>query len=209
MLVALAATGAQSSRAESGAAIRFAWAMVCRDSQDNKKAIDYAQDVLDLATGDRLTMLLRPLSGCRFYVYLHDAQRNLKLLFPESFAFKEPDEADRTYRLPPGDGWYYLDERSGTEVFYVIVSSERLRRLETRTLSFLSASPGGGAAERARRRVLEEIQRLVKEGSPLGGAVDRPAVIAGEIRGVQEEDDLRARVIETEGVYVATIRLRH
>jgi hypothetical protein len=210
VLVAAAAAGAQGSGAPSGAAIRLAWAMACRDAEGNTKAVDYAQDVVPLASGDRFAFLLRPLSSCRLYVYLHDAQHDLKLLFPEWFTFKETRyETGRTYRLPAEDGWYYLDERGGTEVFYVVASREPLRRLEKRTLSFLSAGAGSSAAERAERRVLGEIRKLVSESSPLRVAIEEPTVIAGDLRGVQELDDLRGRVIEAEGVYVATIRLRH
>ena len=209
-LLFLLAAGGQSALAQSDSAIRFAWALVYRDTDDKTKAIDYEKDVVTLASGSRFTILLKPLSNCRIYLYLHDAQGNLRLLFPKGLTFPEADrQIDRTYRLPAVDDWYYLDERSGTEVFYLVASRDPLRTLEARTLAHLGQGPKGGAAERAKRRVLDEIRRLVKASSPLGGAVDRPITVAGDFRGVQEEDELSGRIIDTERIYVTTIRLRH
>jgi hypothetical protein len=203
-LLAFAAVSVEKVRAQSGSALRFAWAVALRDASGGLQAIDYDADVLALASGDRLRIFLKPLDDCYAYLYLHDSQGDLQILFPREAAARPAAlVVAGTYALPDIDSWYRLDEHPGIEVFYLIVGHDRLPELETRTLALARRDAA------AKERLLDEIHKLIKESSPVGAAVNRPATMAGSLRGVQEQREVEARIVEVQRVYVATIRLRH
>ena len=91
-------------------------------------------------------------------------------------------------------------------MFYLIVSRDRLRELEARTLAYLRRGTSGKRA--ARRRVLDRIRALIRDSSPLAAEAEKPTVVAGDFRGVEEEE-AAGRIIEAIAIYVTTIRLRH
>ena len=188
--------------------VRFSWALLCRDPEGQAIEVDYDAHILHLASGATFRFLIKPLSVCYTYLYLDDAQGDLYPCFPESFsAWDAVNAVDRRNAIPGGDGWYRLDERGGTEVFYLIVSRYRLTELEARTLAYL----GGGAKGRraARRRVLDGIRSLITDNSPLAAVVaEKQTVVAGDFRGVEEEE-VAGNFIEAGEVYVTTIRFGH
>ena len=67
--------------------IRFSWALTVQDASHAGKAVDYKRSVLDLRSGDRFRITLRPETPCCFYLFLYDSQHRLFLLFPESLGF--------------------------------------------------------------------------------------------------------------------------
>ncbi len=168
--------------------------------------------VVRLASGDRIRIIMRPASPCFFYVVLHDAQKNLSVLFPEMSRFRgTPLPADATFSLPDGERWYRLDENGGTEIFYLIASDHRLNELEASVAAYRMVAPDLGDDRRGARKqvVLEEIRRLIVETSPLAEAAPKPLAVAGSFRGITAEAGFQGISIEARSVYVRTIRLRH
>jgi hypothetical protein len=193
--------------------IRFSWAFVHQGKDEIVKAIDYDRNIVRLESGYKIKIYFKAFNACYFYVYLHDSQRDLFLLFPESLnTSRNHLQINKRHSLPKNNNWFFLDENSGIEVFYLIVSADRLRNLEEITARFLNT------AKRARindsiltkkHRVLDEIRRIIKESSYLAGAVEKPIAFAGDFRGIGEDDEFFGKSIEAENVYVKTIRLEH
>ena len=212
ILLVLAYTGEQSVFADQDSSIIFSWAFVYQDKDEITKPIDYSKSVVPLESGDRLKIYLKPLNACHFYLYLHDSQKNLYLLFPEDFTFFDKSlQITRKYDLPGGNNWFYLDDNGGIEVFYLIVSDQRLQSLEESTKRYLE----GRAKQRNlqnityKHGVLDEIKLIIKESSYLSGTVEKPIAVAGDFRGIKEEDELNGVSIEAKDIYVKTIRLVH
>jgi hypothetical protein len=191
--------------------LRFTWAVVYQGSGQSVLAIDYSSRIVQLSSGDRVRIHFQPRSRCCLYVYLHDAQQHLYLLGQRGFEPPESPEAGRGFTLPEGDNWYRLDTSGGVELFYLIVSDHRLRRLEALSSRSLARPVRYGSPPRLSRRraVLEEIRTLIRESSALAEPVQKPVTVAGEFRGVTEQSDYQGIAVEGGSVYVRTIRLEH
>ena len=191
--------------------LRFTWAFVYRCSDKETRAIDYDSRVVRLHNGDRLRIHLRPFSPCYFYLFLQDSRKDLYLLFPEDFSSGEEPLVEYSRVLPGGDSWFRLDERGGVERFYLIVSGSRLKPLEEAAARCLKRQPGPGWQARLvpRHPVLDEIRRLIRQASGLAEAVQKPVAVAGEVRGIEEDCEVRGIEVETESLYVKTIRVEH
>jgi hypothetical protein len=121
-------------------------------------------------------------------------------------------EFAQTYELPGLNSWFYLDERGGTEVFYLIVSKKPLQELETSTGRYLEGRAAARKILRAipsKHDVLDEIRRIIKESSFLSDDAEKPIAVAGDFRGIREEHELNGVRIEAVEIYVRTIRLQH
>jgi len=193
--------------------IRFSWALIYENHQGNFEPIDYRADTVRLQSGDRFKIFLQPQSECYIYLLLHDSQKNLFLLFPEDFElFEGNTRLVRTYELPGANSWFYLDDNSGTELFYLVVSNRRLDQLERKVGGFLTGSSTSRRDRQAgsgKYAVLDEVKRLIKENSYLSDAAEKPVAVAGNFRGIREEDELNGIRIEAAGIYVETIRIQH
>ena len=212
ILLLLATVPGQTVFTDQDSSIIFSWAFVYQGKDEITKPIDYSKSVVRLESGDRLKIYLKPLNTCHFYLYLHDSQKNLYLLFPEDFTFFDTNlQITRKYDLPGENSWFYLDDSGGIEVFYLIVSEHRLRSLEESTKRYWE----GGAKQRNfqnityKHEVLDEIKRIIKESSYLSDTVEKPIAVAGDFRGIREEDELNGVSIEATDIYVKTIRLVH
>lgn len=212
ILLLLATVPGQTVYTDQDSSIIFSWAFVYQGKDEITKPIDYSKNVVRLESGDRLKIYLKPLNTCHFYLYLHDSQKNLYLLFPEDFTFFDTNlQITRKYDLPGENSWFYLDDSGGIEVFYLIVSEHRLRSLEESTKRYWE----GRAKQRNfqniayKHEVLDEIKRIIKESSYLSDTVEKPIAVAGDFRGIREEDELNGVSIEATDIYVKTIRLAH
>ena len=192
--------------------VRLHWALLYEEAGGVLRAIDYARSIVELRSGDRFKILVKPASSCFLYLFLHDSQQELSVLFPEGFATSEHAlRADRRYRLPAPERWYYLDDKPGVETLYLIASPERLRRLEARAEEHQRrrSRPESAQAIETKYEVLDEIKRMINESSSLSSKAERPVAVAGDVRGITDEDSLSGLEVVTRGVYVRTIRLRH
>jgi len=212
ILLLLASGPGQTVFADQDSSIIFSWAFVYQGKDEITKPIDYSKSVVRLESGDRLKIYLKPLNSCHFYLYLHDSQKNLYLLFPEDFTFFDKNlQITRKYDLPGENSWFYLDDSGGIEVFYLIVSEHRLRSLEESTKRYWEGRAKQSNFQNIayKHEVLDEIKRIIKESSYLSDTVEKPIAVAGDFRGIREEDELNGVSIEATAIYVKTIRLAH
>jgi len=210
LLLGAAAVGGAQTAPGIRLGCRLGWAVVHKHGEEPARPIDYDRRVVRLQSGDRIRIYLRPLASCYLYVYLHDSQKRLSLLFPQGALLPtQPCQAERTWSLPGGDSWYRLDEHGGVELFYLIVSETRLPALESATSELLRTDPASAQRGAVEHRVLDEIKTLIRDGSRLAGAQEKPLAVAGDFRGIGEDGEFPGRVIEARGVYVRTFRLQH
>ncbi len=210
-LTALLLVGGARLFADSGPEIRLTWALLLRANDGSAKTLDCSADVIRLKSGDRIRIFLRPQSACFFYLYLHDSQKKLFLLFPDQFSYwRSPASVDRSFLLPDNDRWYHLDQNGGTEVIYLILSDKRLEALEAATTRDREGGTQQGGLHGIPRPfdVLEEIRRIIAAGAA-AKVVEKPVPVAGDFRGLKDEGELDGISVEARGVYVRTIRLEH
>ena len=203
LLFAATAVGLWAQKAETA----FNWAFVKRVADGSPAPIDFKERV-SIAPGDLFKIHVQPIRGAFIYLFLQDAQGDLQTLFPESFElFDGSAYLNTRYFVPEGDNWFTLDNARGTERFYLIASSDRLRKLETLVRSYDKASAGAKAA--ARQAVLDEIARVRREHSQLAIAAEKPVTIAGGTRGINTAIQKVATRIEAPGFYYKLFRLEH
>jgi hypothetical protein len=175
--------------------------------------IDFKERV-NVAPGDLFKIHIQPIKTAYIYLFLHDAADELELLFPLSFAlFDGKSYAQGLFFIPEGDNWFTLDSAKGTERFYLLASSERLRPLETLVLALQKTSANQkatvAAKTAARQAVLDEMARVRKQHSQLAAAAEKPVTIAGGTRGINATVEKLATRIEAGGFYTKTFRLEH
>jgi len=196
-----------------GAKLSFTWAFVKRAADGSAAPLDFSERVT-IATGDLFKIHIQPAASSYVYLVLQDAANDVQLLFPDSFdLFAKTSYAQTRHFVPEGDNWFTLDSTRGTERFYLVAASERLRSLESlvTTLQKTASNPKSTVAARnaARQAVLDEIRRLIKEHSQLAVAAEKPVTIAGGTRGIDEAVAKLAIRVETAKFYSRTFRLEH
>jgi len=196
--------------------LRFKWSFVARiDPAGRNKVVNIAEMVKDmgsekpaLTAGDKISFYVEPGENTYVYIYLVDSRGNLEPIFPTSMDMNvlasEFTNGNSTY-IPGKFEWFSLDENKGTETFYVIASSTRLKKLEELTSNYINTE---GDKEVLKQMVLDEIKgqkKLVAFNNP----VERPISYGGKIRGL--EIDISKMAVEVTGkdMYTKTIRLEH
>jgi hypothetical protein len=206
-----AATGQAGTAAPSGTTapdVVFDWAIVKRGPTGAPVRVEFAERVT-VARGDLFKIHLQPIAKNTFiYLFLHDAAGTLSMLFPDRFeAFQERGYTGTPFFIPPGEDWFALDGSTGTERFYLVASSERLKELERLTTALRTAASAEMAT--ARQRVLDEIAALRREHSQLAIAAEKPVAIAGGTRGISDTVEKMGTRIEAVRLYARTFRLEH
>jgi len=205
VIILLAASAVSLAAQEARTA--FNWAFVKRAADGSPAPIDFKERV-SIAPGDLFKIHVQPIRGAFIYLFLHDAQGDLQTLFPQSFElFGGSAYLNTRYFVPEGENWFTLDNAKGTERFYLIASSDRLRKLESLVRSYDKASAGAKAA--ARQAVLDEIARVRREHSQLTIAAEKPVTIAGGTRGIHTSIQKVATRIDAPGFYYKLFRLEH
>lgn len=166
-----------------------------------------------LRTGDKIKMYLNAVNECFFYLFHHNPEGQLQLIYPDSLPSAALVRGTRL-TVPQGDQWFELDEQTGTETFHVLVSPTPLRSIETLYGDYQRhASENGSSAA----RLLTAIDRLRNQQRPLTSKAERPLSIGGTIRGTPDADadttesrlDHLAEDISTATVFCRTYTIEH
>lgn len=119
---------------------------------------------------------------------------------------------NKNYLIPKGDEWFFLDDESGTEKFYLIASNKRLEKLEELTTTYLeyfySNTTPDTKLKEARQKVIEEIKtvRLVEGQEKVKEDI---VLVACDFRGMGDQYEFNAVEVEVDGFYAKTIRIEH
>jgi len=202
----------QSGAKESaGKDVRFCWAIgALVKAGDDLKFVPVGTRTA-LRTGDRFKMFLELRERCFAYVLLSQPNGEIRLLFPytaEQVALG-PD-VQKGYFIPQGEGWFELDEELGVERIHLIVSKERLRKLET--LLQDAESRGSTGKKEMAQRILSEIRSLERTHQDLKTYAERPIPIIGRTRGTDNpEEDLlsTAQEVSAKGFFTRTVTIDH
>ena len=198
-------------------ALSFTYSFLARSTENVIRPISPDQPPA-LSNTDALKIFLKPGKNTYIYLFLHDAEGGLSLLFPEKisdldccYRFNTP------YSYPPGDEWTGFGETGGTEQFILLVSDTRLDTLEDLTAYYMEKfalywkNPGKKSVEQemaeARYAVLDRIRHIRLEHSDFTNIKERLVIIAGEFRNADEE--VTGITVIAEGFYGKTIRIEH
>ena len=166
-----------------------------------------------LRTGDKIKMYLKAVHKCFFYLFYHNPEGQLQLIYPGSLP-SEGLVSGTQLTVPQGDQWFELDEQTGTETFHVLVSPTPLRSIETLYEDYRQrASDNGYPAA----RIISAIERLRIQQRPLTSKAERPLSIGGTIRGAADKGaettenrlDRLAENIATANVFCRTYTIEH
>src|SRR5208337_4846761 len=168
--------------------VAFRWAFAAISGQDAKRSMLPVTQDIALKSGDQLKMMVELERRCFIYIFHHNQQDGVKLLFPYALQQFEGDyQPNRRYYIPRGEAWFRLDKNPGREVFYVIASAKRLDELEKAYLRYDSAE-ATSKAETA-RAILDQIRELRREHRELTSPAERPVPIGGALRSVEKVED--------------------
>ncbi len=205
-----AEAGAQSPAADDN--FRFVLSAVAHVVTDGQPRVIPLAGGMALRSGSRIKFYAEFETGGYFYLFHEDSRGALALLFPPTPGGASVMAHTPVY-VPEGAGWIELDANPGRETFHLLVSAERLVRLES-LCSKHGTPEGKPAVKRSSRSILAEIRSVG------GGGLDRPAEkplrIAGKLRGTPEAGavvppELFESAVEVSagGSYVKSITIIH
>ena len=199
--------------AAEGAKLAFNWAFVSRSVDGSSAPIDFSERV-NIMPGELFKTHIEPVQSAFVFLYLHDAAGALTLLFPGKFDTFESDSYIGTQVfLPDGENWFQLDSTKGTERFYLLASTQRLKTLEglSQIYQDVKVNPKStlSAKNAARQAVLDEIDQVRTRHSQMTIAAEKPVTIAGGTRGINTSVAKLATRIEATEFYTKTFRLDH
>jgi hypothetical protein len=167
-----------------------------------------------LSTGDRIKFFLEPQTDAHFYLFHLGPNGVLSPLFPLDWNEARIPEGRQVY-VPEGPLWFELDAASGIEKFFLLVSKDRLARLENLAARH-AALKGRTAVESSAQTVLDEISRLNKQRRTLAAPAEKPVRIAGKFRAPPKTDSAAlpditpfAKEIVAQGFYNKTFTVDH
>jgi len=203
-LVVLHADGEQKLT-DTGNILQFKWAFFLHDQDGRTKVIDFKDKVV-VRKGDGLRIYLEPVTSVYLYLYMFDAQKQLRCIFPSTpdFYAKKP-RTGVSHILPSSEKWFIMDEQPGTERFFLIASSTRLTDIENLTKKMLS-SPDDAEVK---AKLLDEIKTVRRSKGDLNTPVEKGVPIAGTIVAVTRGPANEATLTEAAGFFSKTLRIEH
>lgn len=185
--------------------LKFKWAFLLQDQDGNTRAADF-NDTVTVKQGDALQIYLEPETNTYVYLYMFDAQRQLRCLFPPMPELHEQTVMPTGPRLLPSvEKFFIMDEQAGTEKFYLLASTRRLLPLEDLTLK-QSVQPDD---DEVKAQLLDEIQSIRRDQARLTAPVEKGVPIAGTVVAVTRGPEIEATLTEASGFYARTLRIEH
>ncbi len=169
-----------------------------------------------LQSGDNLLVYFDPTTECYCYVFLHDSENKIHLLFPSSEKeFGSPLKKTERYIIPQQGSGLELDESKGAETFYFIVSASRLLNIEGAFIKTHLPSPGKN--KNYIQAFLSELRSLSKDSfRSYASIAEIPPSIAGTFRGKDlksslNDIDFERYAVEISGkqIYIKKIVIQH
>jgi hypothetical protein len=139
------------------------------------------QNETTLRSGDRLKLFVEPKAELYFYLVHLSSQGDLTPLFPVSSKPARIAPGSQVF-LPEGSQWFELDAHPGSEKFFMLVSAERLGRLEElcgRHLTLKDKSEAQSSVD----AIQNEIKHLRQQYKQLSAPAEKPVRIGGSVRG--------------------------
>lgn len=197
------AIGGEPEDKNKGKKIVFKWAFcVLKKADTEQKPIVISRDTT-LKSGDQIKFFLQPEGPCYPYLIYQSSQGELSVLYPARFKqLNSQDALPGGQYIPDGKQWYELDEHTGREKFYLLVSIERLVGLETLINQYESADKIKKAA--LADKITSEIRNLRKRHLKFKTYAEKPVTIIGNLRGGEKTVRVHTRDISDYAVEIST-----
>lgn len=197
-------------------ALEFKWAFVARlDPDGRNKVVNIAKEdltttdnVFNVSAGDKISLFVEPGEHTYIYIYLLDSRNNLQLIYPTTMdedVLQKEFIANRSTYIPGKFEWFIFDENKGNEVFYLVASPDRLKKLENLTRSYLNAE---GDQSITKQRILEELKGTKKRVA-FKTRLERPVAFGGRLRGLEIDISKLAVEVKADNFYSKTIKIRN
>jgi hypothetical protein len=192
----------------------FQYAFVVKTGSDTVASLDTSGTHTRIDPDSRVRILLRPVKNAYCYLFLHDAEGNLTVLFPDQYnkPFDDDGYVDTLYSIPGATSWLVPNGENGTESFYIIVSEVRLAGLESLVESYLRVpETAGDTRKKSADEIVAEMTMLRRVHSSFSEKTVSPVVIAGDYRGDDGSARLPSYMVEVRAhtFYAKTVRLVH
>ena len=206
------AVAAESSDEKENVKIHWAFGALTGPGK-NRELISINKNTT-LKTGDQFKMMVELKSMCFVYLIYHGSNGESQLLFPNDLEqFNKNYHVAEKYYIPQKNLWFALDEYTGQETFYLLVSKTRLSELE----DLLQQYESSGLAKKPAvvLEIIEQIKRIRKQHQSFAAKAERPLSIGGAVRGVQKQrsplHDVATLAVEisTTGFYGRTFTVEH
>jgi hypothetical protein len=139
------------------------------------------QNETTLRSGDRLKLFVEPKAELYFYLVHLSSQGDLTPLFPVDSKPARIAPGSQLF-LPEGNQWFELDAHPGTEKFFMLVSADRLGRLEELCSHHLTLKDKSDL-QSSTDAIQNEIKNLRQQYRPLSAPAEKPVRIGGSVRG--------------------------
>ena len=179
IFIASAVAYAQTASGKSD--IGFLYAFGAYVGPQGKGKVVSVQNETTLRSGDRLKLFVEPKTELYFYLVHLSSQGDLTPLFPVDSKPARIAPGSQVF-LPEGSQWFELDAHPGPEKFFMLVSAERLERLEElcgRHLALKDKSEAQSSAD----AIQNEIKHLRQQYKQLSAPAEKPVRIGGSVRG--------------------------
>ena len=141
-----------------------------------------------VTTNQKFKIRVQANSDCYLYVLLYDSAGKAGILFPhEKIGLPNRVRGGVSYEIPAGTKWYWFDERSGAETFYLVAGYRELGELD-RLLAKMEQAGGPLQAGGAARAHIDQV--IVRGMSPEHAAEFVPKGMTVKGRGVGGVTDL-------------------
>lgn len=195
--------------------ISFKWAFVASTgSVDSKKLIPITKDTA-LFSGDYFKIMVELQSECYLYVLFKTSTGKILNLFPGNENILEDNSSffEGRFYLPGRDSWFTLDNVTGIEKLYLLVSHNRLSDLENTLERYAVANEE--MKEELVTEIVEIIKKTRKRQKQFTTTPDRPEQIGGTFRGTVTKKsssgdiDAFAMTISGDNYFVKTFTIEH
>ncbi len=184
------------------------WAFLKPGNDEGSRVVIDFRATPRVAEGDRLQIYFETDGPAFLYLFLLDSGKNLHLLFPPRIEqYAREALAPGTYFLPDEGEWFVMDAAKGSEDFHLLVSRQRLARIEELTKRYLKDA----ANQRMKADLLMEIINTRNTHSKIAAAVEKGVPIAGTVRSMESEVKIlgQATEVRTDAFYGRILRLNH
>ncbi len=178
--------GARAQSRPGTSELNFLYAFGAQTGAPPGGRIIHVQNETTLHSGDRLKLFVEPKAELYFYLVHLGSQGDLTPLFPVDSKPARVAPGAQIF-IPEGSQWFELDAHPGLEKFFMLVSAERLERLEElcrRHLALKDKSEAQSSAD----AIQNEIKRLQQQHQQLSAPAEKPVRIGGNVRGPLPSD---------------------
>ena len=174
-------TGSYAQNRPGKSELNFLYAFGAQTGAQAGGKIIPLQNETMLRSGDRLKLFVEPKAELYFYLVHLGSQGDLTPLFPVDSKPARIAPGSRVF-LPEGSQWYEMDAHPGPEKFFMLVSAERLGRLEELCVRHLTLKDKSEAQSSA-DAIQNEIKHLRQQYKQLSAPAEKPVRIGGSVRG--------------------------